>query len=291
LAVDRSSFVGHQEKPMTAVTTALSNFTDPNFLTSRSYATQEKLAIRAQTHARYTVPPLDFPAWVMQQLEWHGRELIVDIGCGHGNYTAWGLSLGGLYIAADLSIGMLRDLLFANLRRVNLDIQQLPFAGQVVDVVLANHMLYHVPRLDNALSEIRRLLKPHGRLVAATNSVQGLPQLNQLLDETAASFGFDLQHTQTINNQFSLESGAAALERHFARVERYDIDNQLVFPAPKPVLAYVNSMDEWYRVFLPAAVEWADFMTALHARLESHFAQHSQFRVDKKAGFFLSYPE
>jgi hypothetical protein len=42
---------------------------------------------------------------------------------------------------------------------------------------------------------------------------------------------------------------------------------------------------------LPAAVEWADFMTALHARLESHFAQHSHFRVDKKAGFFLSYPE
>ncbi len=37
-------------------------------------------------------------------------------------------------------------------------------------MVLANHMLYHVPDLDRALAEIRRVLKPTGVLIAATNS-------------------------------------------------------------------------------------------------------------------------
>jgi SAM-dependent methyltransferase len=269
------------------VTAALANFTDPNFLKSRSYATQEKLAARAQTHARYTVPPLDFPAWVMEQLDWHGRETIVDVGCGHGNYTLWGLALGGRYIAADLSMGMLRDLLMANLRRVNLDAQRLPFVSGAADVVLANHMLYHVPDLDAALSEFRRVLKDDGRLIAATNSDQGLPQLNQLLDETAAQLQFSLEHATSFNRQFNLENGAASLATHFAHVELREIANQLVFPAPEPILAYVQSMDEWYRAFLPAELSWKEFITAVRRRLETHFQKHSRFHVDKKAGFFL----
>jgi SAM-dependent methyltransferase len=266
---------------------ALANFTDPNFLQSRSYATQEKLAVRAQTHARYTVPPLDFPAWVMEQLDWNGRELIIDIGCGHGNYTPWGLALGGRYIAADLSMGMLRELLFANLRRVNLNIQRLPFVSGAADVVLANHMLYHVPDLDGALGEIRRVLKRDGRLIAATNSDQGLPQLNQLLNETAAQFQFSLEHATSVNRQFNLENGAAFLERHFAHIELREVANQLVFPAPEPILAYTQSMDEWYRNFLPAELSWETFMTAVRRRLETYFQQNSRFHVDKKAGFFL----
>jgi SAM-dependent methyltransferase len=267
-------------------TSALANFTDPDFLKSRSYATQEKLAVRAQTHARYTVPPLDFPAWVMEQLDWNGRETIIDIGCGHGNYTLWGLALGGRYIAADLSMGMLRDLPMANLRRVNLDAQRLPFVSGAADAVLANHMLYHVPDLDGVLAEIRRVLGEDGRLIAATNSVQGLPQLKRLLDETAVQLGFGLQHTQ-LNNQYSLESGAAVLRRHFTHVECREIASQLVFPAPEPILAYVQSMDEWYRAFLPAEVGWEAFVTAVRHRLEAHFQQQPQFRIDKKAGCFL----
>jgi SAM-dependent methyltransferase len=144
-----------------------------------------------------------------------------------------------------------------------------------------------VPDLDAVLMEIRRVLQGDGRLIAATNSDQGLPQLNQLLDAVAAQFQFRLEHATSFNRQFNLENGADFLAPHFAHVELREVANQLVFPAPEPILAYVQSMDEWYRAFFPAELRWEEFMTAVRRRLETHFQQHSRFHVDKKAGFFF----
>ena len=49
------------------------------------------------------------------------------------------------------------------------DAQELPFPDDAFDVVVANHMLYHVPEPARAAAEIGRVLRPDGLLLAATN--------------------------------------------------------------------------------------------------------------------------
>jgi ubiquinone/menaquinone biosynthesis C-methylase UbiE len=56
------------------------------------------------------------------------------------------------------------------LRFVVHDAQALPFAAHSFDAIIANHMLYHMPNRPAVYAELCRVLKPSGRLSAATIS-------------------------------------------------------------------------------------------------------------------------
>ena len=75
---------------------------------------------------------------------------------------------------SDLSSGMLdsawRNLVVTgrNFKFKEIDAQKIPFEDETFDAVIANHMLYHVPDRPKAIAEIKRVLKPNGRLFATT---------------------------------------------------------------------------------------------------------------------------
>jgi SAM-dependent methyltransferase len=108
------------------------------------------------------------------------------------------------------------------------DVQELPFEDATFDVAVAAWMLYHVPDLDRGLAELRRVLAPGGRLVAVVNGAPHLQELREL-------FGRRFESTIT------RENGAALLGRHFARVDRRDVDGWTSIPDREAVLAYVDS--------------------------------------------------
>src|SRR5205823_9076585 len=97
------------------------------------------------------------------------------------------------------------------------DVQDLPFRDGIFDCALAAWMLYHVPDLNRALRELRRVLQPEGRLVAVTNSERTMPELWSLLDSWPES-------------TFSAENGEWALLRHFTIVRRHDVRGTITFP-------------------------------------------------------------
>jgi SAM-dependent methyltransferase len=157
---------------------------------------------------------------------------VLEVGCGWGEFAERVIGeLGVELVAVDLSPRMVE---LARGRRVDArvgDVQSLPFADGAFDCAVANWMLYHVPDLDRALAELARVLRPGGRLVAATNGLLHLGELWALV-------GRDRRAEPT---RFFAESGEDALRPHFARIERLDVKGPVTFATREDVQAYIAS--------------------------------------------------
>jgi SAM-dependent methyltransferase len=112
----------------------------------------------------------------------------------------------------------------------------IPFEDESFDAVVANHMLYHVPDLNGTLSEIRRVLKPAGKLYASTNGVNHMREL----DELTSSYIPHKPVGQVIAN-FTLENGKVVLDHFFAGVELRKHDDSLVVTEVAPLVEYALS--------------------------------------------------
>lgn len=270
--------------------------TDRETLTQHAYATDDKLRVRQQTHEQYTVPRVDFMAWVLDRIAWRGDEWVLDVGAGQGGYfaaTAARIPQGRL-VAGDLSFGMVRQQADCAVPgwHANLDAQALPFPADTFDVVLANHMLYHVPDLDRALADIRRVLKPEGVLVAATNSIHNMPELATLrrrallvLTNFANRGVLDVPD---ISERFSLENALPALGRHFYAVARYDLPSRLEFARPEPLLDYLDSLRDLREADLPAGITWERFMEVVRQQVLRLMGYAGRMTVKKLAGVLVA---
>jgi len=228
---------------------------------------------RVDLHARYSTNPYGWTKWIFDKVRVASGERALEVGCGPG--WLWRGNLDRLpsdcaVIASDYSSGMaaeaktsLDDSRFALLAT---DAQALPFSDECFDVVAANHMLYHVPDLDSALQEFTRVLRPGGRIVAATNGRAHFKEVRDILDI----------HWRYVD-QFGLENGPDLIARHFdgVSVERYS--DALEVPEAEPVVAYVRSMSSFWDLGDELA---AKLRRAVVAAVERDGA----FRISKDAG-------
>ena len=153
----------------------------------------------------------------------------LEVGCGPGELSARVREeLGAEVVAVDSSERMVE---LASERGVDArlgDVQDLQLPDEEFDCAVAAWMLYHVPDVERALSELARVLKPGGRLVAVTNYLDHLLELREFL-------GLPGSRSSTFNG----ENGAELLGRYFARVEAHDAAGTVVFPDREAMLAYV----------------------------------------------------
>lgn len=267
--------------------------TDREILTGQAYATDEHLAVRYRIHERYSRPVVDFQRWVLDAIEWSGDEWVLDVGCGPGAYFAGVAARAprGRHVAGDLSFGMAQQARqnkdAATFGVLNFDATSLPFPDATFDVVLANHMLYHIAALPGALSEIRRVLKPDGLLVAGTNSEDNMPELDTLARRAFALLGYPRPVPKAAAG-FSLEHGPAMLGHYFRAVARYDLPGAFHFPEVDPVLEYINSMRTVREPQLPTDVTWADFISMMEKQISRLIRHFGELRVRKLAGVIVA---
>jgi ubiquinone/menaquinone biosynthesis C-methylase UbiE len=174
-----------------------------------------------------------------------GYRRVLEVGCGRGELAERlsrepGVSL----IAVDQSERMMPLTRARGVEAIVGDVQDLPFSDGEFDAAVAAWMLYHAPDLDRALSELARVLRPGGRLVAVTNSSDNLRELWALVGWTS-------------DYSFSADNGKPLLRNHFSLVEEVPVQGTVTFSDRETAVRYVSAsirakhlaeqlpLDEW----------------------------------------------
>lgn len=255
--------------------TEISRLADPDYLRFQ-YSDDQKLRIRIETHARYSENRLPFRRWLIGVIAARPGQRLLDVGSGSGQFHPDLTDVN--VVALDISAGMLRTL---TVTAIQADAQHLPFADATFDRVMANHVLYHVPDIPQALEETRRVVRRGGRVVITTNSRTTLRPLFEMTDAVAKELG--VEGHQTVALRFSLEDTEAVRSAFpTARVEVYE--DAFRFASPEPVLAYVSSM--WIEYLDPE--QRAEFLRRLEARVRAVIERDGLFRVPKRSGCFVA---
>jgi SAM-dependent methyltransferase len=140
---------------------------------------------------------------------------VLDAGCGNGAYLRALAARKVRAAGCDLSAGMLRAA--GHPAVVNADVAALPVRDGAFDVVLAAHMLYHVPDKEAAVGELRRVLAPGGTCIAVTNGARHLLPLRRLTEQAVRRVTPGWQ-MRSATDTFSAENAAAQLGAAFGSV-------------------------------------------------------------------------
>jgi len=211
--------------------------------------------------------------WVLGLVDLDGTERVLEVGCGNGPYLERVEGIG-----LDRSPGML-DVARARTGApvVCGDAQAIPFADASFDVVLAPHMLYHVPDRAAAVRELRRVLRPGGTCIAVTNSDDHRHSLKQLVAD-AVGTGWAWGAPDGV---FSLENGAAQLAIAFDHVETVPTSGTTFVTDADALADYVSSVADIYPEITPSVVE------ECRRRAQAAIDQHGAFEIEGRAGAFV----
>ena len=213
------------------------------------YATDRNLRAR-QRLWEHQDPPFDLVRWVLDIAGLHpgSTARVLDAGCGNGAYLARLRAMRIDAVGCDLSLGMLASA-GPHPSLVNADVTHLPLASSSFDVVLAPHMLYHVPDREAAAHELRRVLRPGGRCVAVTNGGDHMRSLRALIEASVRATTPSWQMRNPSTHAFSLENGGAQLGTAFEQVACIPASDAapVVLTDASVVADYVASIADHYQ--------------------------------------------
>jgi SAM-dependent methyltransferase len=255
----------------------------------KQYKDDANLNERIRLHALYSTNPAPLTRWVFEQFTFLSQAVILELGCGPG--TLWvnnsgQISPGWDITLTDFSEGML-EAARTNLQNIqhhfryrNVDAQDIPFEDNAFDVVIANHMLYHVPDRLKALSEIRRVLRPGGPLYATTVGEQHMGEMWALVHPFAPHL---VEHRPDTVSGFSLEDGGSQLARFFGDVRRIDYEDNLEVTDAEAVIAYLRSTTTLNNLDFTDAV-----ITHVRDTINAAIVERGAFHITKATGMFIA---
>jgi ubiquinone/menaquinone biosynthesis C-methylase UbiE len=254
---------------------------------SDQYRDSSRLDARFRLHRDFSTSQQPFTRWVFDKFDFTTATSILDIGCGPGYlwvenqeriHPEWEIVL------IDRSFGMLVEAhknlqdIGLKVRWLNSDAQVLPLDGCAFDVVVANHMLYHVNDRPGVLAEISRVMKPEGRLYAATNGRAHLLEIRELIERFQLNSSIWTHH-----NAFSLENGEEQLSGSFERVSCIRFDDSLEITDTAPIMDYIKSGFSSEELAANAKV-----LQDIRVFLGRQLNEEGVIRIHKETGMFIA---
>ena len=239
------------------------------------YRSSANLAARIALHRECSTNPYGLQRWIFDRLALAPEQRVLEIACGtgslwseNGNRIPSGLRL----IVSDISPGMVdttRRAMPCPAAYAACALPDLPFSDGVFDLVVADHMLYHVAERQRGLREIRRVLRHGGTLFAATNGRDHLREIKVLMSDFGIEGG-------DVSASFTLENGEEQLRQVFGEVRRDDYPDALRVTDPELLLRYIASISP------KVEARREEMRAAVAARI----AADGAFHVGKSTGAF-----
>jgi SAM-dependent methyltransferase len=260
---------------------------DQTYLRDVQYANGDKLRARTQLHTKYATRSVPWQVWLRGLVDIPQGGDVLEVGCGTGLLwtIGWANETSDFSLTlTDLSAGMVAETeplvqrSIANVTGLAADAQNLPFADDSFDVVIANQMLYHVPEPTQALREFARVLRPGGVLMAST---VGAGHLRELFRIEALVFGPTrvLRHHQI----FGAKSGGDLLTGIFHDVAWHAYDDQLHCTDVEDAMDYICSTP-------PGEEATGEQVAQLRRIIEDQMAEHDGVLVvNKDVGAFTAH--
>lgn len=256
------------------------------------YATTDNLNRRITIH-QYNTSTVNWMEWVFDHLHIEEGMKILEIGCGNG--LLWETNITRLppdleIYVSDYSEGMLESIKKcfnkheAELIKKNIQIHyrqedsnNLQLDDMKFDLIIANHMLYHLEQMEDCLLKLRKALQKDGYLICSTIGNGHMKELMDLVYE----------YDNTIDNtldlcvkRFSLQNGKTQLSKVFDQIERYDFDSNLIVDNAKVIWDYVYSFPCNAPVILERTGD------VLMQMIMDHIDKEGAFLIHKETGLF-----
>lgn len=255
------------------------------------YADDSNLQRRINIHA-YSTAETPWMQWVFDRLEISGGMKILEISCG--NALLWRENIDRIpenteIYLTDYSQGMVESAenLLSEFKRQTdsrgikfrfgtADANDLKICGKY-DLVIANHVLYHVRERGKLLERVHDLLTDGGRFCCTTIGQHHMEELNRMLSE----FSSEIQSPFfEMFNEFTLENGGELLQRVFDRVQREEQDSNLIVDDARAIYDYVYSYPGNVKEILDN--RGGDFITMIRDKIEKEGAMF----IRKSQGIF-----
>ncbi|KGE19076.1 MerR family transcriptional regulator [Paenibacillus wynnii] len=265
--------------------------------TDRDWSEQYHNALRLQSrihlYDRFSTNSMGWHRWFFEHVLRQASQLslpapikILDIGCGDA--ALWLRNIDRIpphweITLADASAGMLEDArtsLGKSAARFvfrQADVQALPFLDGEFQIIIANHMLYHVEDLPLASTEMNRVLYGNGTLFASTMSSRHLKEMEEL----AREFDPSLLVLDDTLERFNLYNGAELLVHWFPSAKLIHYPDSLVVTKAGPLISYMTStpMNAGKRLTGEALEPFTAFV-------EQRMAEKGSLAFTKDMGFF-----
>ena len=190
-------------------------------------------------------------------------------------------------VGLDQSPGMaahVRELLGPKAMLVQGDMDQLPFADGSFDTVATCWTLYLMRDIDGTLEEIKRTLRPGGKIVAATVAPDNEIELDELY-HTAVDAALGPRPPVDVTQRFNLESGLAYMRRHFDGVEVREWRGEMALPDVETLVAFWEG--GWAKTLLGDDMERV--RTEVVRLAEEWLARNGALTVTRHSGAFIGH--
>lgn len=253
---------------------------DSEHALAEQYGHPGKLDARIALHLHHSTASEPWHAFVRRHLRVTPEQRVLEIGCGSGALWAVDGPTPRRLTLTDRSSAMVATAagVEPGAAAACCDAASLPFRDDAFDLVVANHVLYHVPDVYHALAEIRRVLAPGGRLVAATNGGDHMRELDEL---ATVHLGVPSYRPEVSPGDFWLETAGDLLPAFFPDHELHLHEDAIEVADPAPAVAYALSLlsdDERARVAIR--------VPALTSAIQRQIDAHGVFRARKSSGVF-----